>query len=75
VRYGLGGWTLGQLVVGGIYLSSQLCALGIAVNGVEGYPLQAIIGRALGKLAGGGFMIVLVSPLPNPSLRVIHCPF
>jgi hypothetical protein len=60
MRYGIGGLTMGQLGVAGIWLASQLGALGIGMRDVRGFPVQATFGRSLGKLAGGGFMVLLL---------------
>ena len=66
-NYSVGGSSVGELGVVGIWLSCQLMALVLAARGVGGFPLDAQCARALGHLAACGFMVVLL-PVSRSSL-------
>eukprot|EP01043_Picozoa_sp_COSAG02_P016409 COSAG02_NODE_720_length_18054_cov_23.121192_11_plen_350_part_00 len=51
---GIGGWTVGQLGVAGVWLCAQGVAVAIAARGVRGFPGDVIAARVLGKLAAAG---------------------
>lgn len=52
--YGLGGWTVGQLGVTGIWMAGQITAMVMMMLGINGFPIQAAGYRAFGKLAACG---------------------
>ena len=64
---GVGGWTLGQVGVVGLWLCAQGVAVAIAVGGVRGFPWDAVVVRVLGKLAASGFVILLL-PITRSSV-------
>lgn len=62
---GIGGWTVGQLGVVGLWLCAQGVAVAIAARGVRGFPWDVVATRVLGKLAAAGAQSPLLSLLQH----------